>query len=105
VERSDRRFSFGSSRRDGPKVSANALTAVENAREIAATLPRASVVVVEHATHQFDFLVEKKRSNLAERVGFERSFHASQWASDRPGRSSCRSGVTSEAQQPFSQGA
>jgi pimeloyl-ACP methyl ester carboxylesterase len=29
-------------------------TPVENAREIAATLPRASVVVVENATHQFD---------------------------------------------------
>ncbi len=29
-------------------------TPIENAREIAATLPRASVVVVENATHQFD---------------------------------------------------
>lgn len=29
-------------------------TPVENAREIAATMPRASVVVVENATHQFD---------------------------------------------------
>ena len=29
-------------------------TPVENAREIATTLPRASVVFVENATHQFD---------------------------------------------------
>ena len=29
-------------------------TPIENAREIAATLPRASVVVLENATHQFD---------------------------------------------------
>jgi pimeloyl-ACP methyl ester carboxylesterase len=30
-------------------------TPVENAREIAATLPNAQVVVIENATHQFDF--------------------------------------------------
>ncbi len=29
-------------------------TPVDNAREIAATLPRAQVVVLENATHQFD---------------------------------------------------